>query len=404
MQAGKLSTDPWMRFVPPMPAVVRQRFLSPRRPWDMDIRVPDALLRYPGIVRDPEAESATFAEGPLPDFMLANAKPLVWLRGFMWRSTLPAAPRRQRAARLAARVSTSPRVADRSESPAELTAGLKALAAQAGLSAVGIAAYDERYIFESFLGTECGDRMVVCALEQAYGPTQTIPSSAAEQTALSTYAEAMTLASSLGSYLASRGYRVKVHDAAGPGMAIQFAVAAGLGQLGLNGQLLTPAGSRCRLILINTDAPLDLDAPRDFGVPALCDSCQICVRRCPSGAIPAVRKFKRGVEKGSLNTKRCLPVVAQAHGCAICMKVCPVQRFGLQAVLDGYARSGEILGKGTDRLEGYHWPADGRHYGPGSKPRLSSEFVKPVDMPEIVLGRHTGQLSKREMDEARGWA
>src|SRR5262249_311851 len=135
------------------------------------------------------------------------------------------------------------------------------------------------------------------------------------------------------------------------------------------GQLLTPfAGSRCTIELINTDAPLTLDHPVDYGIPKLCDICQVCVRRCPSGAIPSVRKFHRGVEKAKIKSDRCAPMVGQFNGCAICMKTCPVQKYGLPGVLEHYARTGQVLGKGTDELEGYHWP-DGRRYGPGEKPR-----------------------------------
>jgi epoxyqueuosine reductase len=44
-------------------------------------------------------------------------------------------------------------------------------------------------------------------------------------------------------------------------MFIAYAVAAGLGQLGLNGQLLSPyAGSRCRLNVLTTNAPLVCEA------------------------------------------------------------------------------------------------------------------------------------------------
>jgi len=170
-----------------------------------------------------------------------------------------------------------------------------------------------------------------------------------------------------------------VQDPLGRGVAIHYAVESGLGQLGLNGQLLTPAaGSRCRLILIETDAPLEFDSPRDLGVPKICDACQVCVQRCPPGAIPNTRQSHRGVVKSKLNMKRCFPVVAQANGCAICMKVCPVQRYGLQAVLDEYDRSGQILGKGSDDLEGFRWPVDGRYYGHGQKPRINDDLMFPV--------------------------
>jgi hypothetical protein len=71
-------------------------------------------------------------------------------------------------------------------------------------------------------------------------------------------------------------------------------------------------------------------------------------------------------------------MVAQVHGCAVCKKVCPVQKYGLPAVLDHYEKTHEILGKGTDELEGYDWP-DGQRYGPDAKPRsaVSPEMLEP---------------------------
>ena len=46
--------------------------------------------------------------------------------------------------------------------------------------------------------------------------------------------------------------------------------------------------------------------------------------------------------------------MARYLGCGICMKVCPIQKFGLQAVMEHYIETGgEILGKGTHQLEGY---------------------------------------------------
>jgi hypothetical protein len=58
------------------------------------------------------------------------------------------------------------------------------------------------------------------------------------------------------------------------------------------------------------------------------------------------------------------------------MKVCPVQRYGLDRVKAHYVETGAILGKGTDELEGYDW-IDGRHYGPGEKPRMTPQLVTP---------------------------
>ncbi len=68
------------------------------------------------------------------------------------------------------------------------------------------------------------------------------------------------------------------------------AVAAGLGELGWNGLLLTPEyGARQVLACLVTDAPLPPSAP--YTGPALCKRCYTCVRSCPSGAIAAEEAY-----------------------------------------------------------------------------------------------------------------
>ena len=271
--------------------------------------------------------------------------------------------------------------------PEEITLRVRAFAAGLGMSAIGIALLDEAYLVASSTGTAIGDRVIVCVLEQNYAATQTAPSMRAEQGAIAGYADLLAMTAKLAEFLQGLGYQAAAYDPGGFALSIPFAVASGLGQLGMNGQLLSPhAGSRCRLLLVNTDAPLILDKPVDLGIESLCDACRVCVRRCPSGAIPARRDTFRGVYKVKINTQRCLPVVAQAAGCAVCMKVCPIQHYGLQAVLDEFEETGQVLGKGTDELEGYRWPVDGRYYDAVHRPRLPDEFLKPEDL-EFDPGR-----------------
>jgi epoxyqueuosine reductase len=62
------------------------------------------------------------------------------------------------------------------------------------------------------------------------------------------------------------------------------AIAAGLGELGWNGMMLTPQyGVRQHFIAIVTDAPLE-ESPLYSG-PQLCDGCMDCVQRCPVTAL-----------------------------------------------------------------------------------------------------------------------
>jgi epoxyqueuosine reductase len=393
-----------LRYLPELPSWFRRHYAPKTGTWPpQKVRVPTELLSVAGIKRDPEAESATFATEPLHDLRRVYPRLTSYALQHMWSVSLGVSPRMQRASRrsVATAKAVPMRRTDASVSPQDLTQLVREKATELGLSAIGIAQYDPKYTYSEHRD-ECsplGDRVIVCMLEQHYEATQTAPSARSERGALSAYADVMKLGAQLAEHLHVVGYRAAAEPQGGHGMALHYAVAAGLGQLGLNGQVLTPhAGSRCRITLVQTDAPLIVDHPVDYGIPKLCDSCKVCVQRCPVGAIPANRAMHRGIEKAKINTARCWPVVAQAHGCAICMKVCPVQRYGLQPVLDEFERSGQILGKNTDELEGFTW-IDGRRYGHGERPRLPVSFTKPSDFPMAVLGgRHHLAQSPTALD------
>jgi epoxyqueuosine reductase len=355
------------------------RLRSPAAPWTTPVPAPPAELRtVAGIRRDPVLERQAHERAPLYLFFHLHAD-LIGLNKALFSTLVAAAPRLMTATRkLLLRQNCEPTTTPRAVDPQELTLALKRQAASLGISAAGVAHYDPKYTFAEFVGNAVGDRVVVCALEQNYDATQRIPSFTSEQAALATYGQLEDKILELAEWLRAQGYRARPEPFEGESLVIHYGVAGGLGQLGLNGQLLTPhAGSRCRLNMLTTNAPLELDEPVDFGIEGVCDRCQICVRRCPVGAIPNHRSEHRGVVKAKLNTKRCLPLMVKTEGCSICMKVCPIQRYGLPAVLDEYDRSGQILGKDTDDLEGYDWILDGRHYGPGHKPRVPETVVKP---------------------------
>jgi ferredoxin len=372
-----ISSRMWV--LPSPPSFLRRRYASPRTPWSVELLpIPRELLTVPGNRRDPAAEKVAFAAEPLQNFHEVHEESIQREVAREWASFLPVAPRLARGERAVRRTwQTDPALRAKSPDPVELTSVLKRRARELGFGAVGIARYDPKYTFVGYAGHQAGDRVVVCALEQNDQATQTTPSVRSNRAAYDSEADGMMMLADLARVLLEHGYRARAHTTH-EGPIIPYAVEAGLGQLGLNGQLLTPAaGSRCRLTMITTNAPLVLDSPVDYGVHGICDRCRACAERCPVGAIPIHREMHRGVWKAKINHARCFPTVAQADGCGVCMKVCPVQRYGLPAVLEEYARSGAILGRGTDELEGYVWPLDKRRYGPGEKPRLARGFFNP---------------------------
>ena len=263
----------------------------------------------------------------------------------------------------------------------DLTQVIKEKALAAGADIVGITRFDKKYVFAEHKEEARFKHIIVLGRAFDWETTNGIPSVSWDIESYDALIALAFVGVGLAEYIRSKGYPVQfvsgslafgVYRLLAP--VIPYAIQAGLGQLGANGQLLTPQfGSRLRLMMISTSAPVTHDVPVDYGINVLCDKCQVCVRRCPGRAIPGAKEKInwRGVLKNKIITDRCLPMFQFAE-CNICTKVCPVQHYGLKAVLDHYGSSGQILGKGTDELEGYTIP--GRGYFPvGELPKFTTE-------------------------------
>ncbi len=255
-----------------------------------------------------------------------------------------------------------------------VTDDIRAKARELGFGEVGFTHYDRRYTYASKKKWAKYSHAICLALEQDYSQTQSIPSLEAEFAHFGTYEIAGDLALQLADHIRSLGYHAQVHSPNdNSGVFIPLFVNAGLGQLGANGQLLSPYfGSRARLMLITTDAPVQYDEAVDYGINKYCEQCQVCVVRCPARALLREKVWYRGVQKNKLVYDRCRPIMVTYEGCAVCMKVCPVQRYGMKPVMEHYVETGEILGKGTPNLEGYELRDKG-YFGPGELPHFSRE-------------------------------
>jgi epoxyqueuosine reductase len=98
---------------------------------------------------------------------------------------------------------------------------------------------------------------------------------------------------------------------------------AGLGTVGLSRNLLAPEwGPRVRLGSVFTAAELPGDPELEQD---LCNTCDVCERLCPAGAIRA----RAGEVLGDLDKDACtrhhITLRAEGHWpCGVCVKVCPV--------------------------------------------------------------------------------
>ncbi|NOQ96319.1 MAG: reductive dehalogenase [Desulfobacterales bacterium] len=119
-------------------------------------------------------------------------------------------------------------------------------------------------------------------------------------------------------------------------LSIPLAMAAGLGELGRMGLLVTePFGPRVRICKVFTDLPLQHDTYRPFGVTEFCKACKKCAINCPSQAIshedptmegPSFSNHS-GVLKWYIHPEKCfLFWVKNWLDCNNCVKVCPFNK------------------------------------------------------------------------------
>lgn len=112
------------------------------------------------------------------------------------------------------------------------------------------------------------------------------------------------------------------------------AVEAGLGEVGRTGFCITPeVGGNCRMALITTSLPMEIDHPVDFGVKEFCNKCKICAENCPSGAISMADSpdglVIRGYEHWYINNGACYNYWRETMGpmgCRLCAITCPYSR------------------------------------------------------------------------------
>ena len=346
----------------------------------MTINVPEELESVPGIVQIPQEVDFYSREYPLEHQQTMFTADREWAWGVL---TKEANEERITHERLNKPIVNAARNTGEIEPTVEPVPGkdisqeIRAKAFELGFGDVGFTKYDMRYVFKTKRSWVKFPHAICLAYEQDYELTQMAPSLEAEGPHHSTYRKMGAEALDLADYIRSLGYHAQVHSPNdNSGAYLPMFVEAGMGQLGANGQVLAPKfGSRARLMLITTDAIVTYDQPVDYGMHSFCNICQVCVNRCPGRALMREKVWWRGIQKHKLIYKRCRPVIARYEGCAVCMKVCPIQRYGMKPVLDHYAATGQVLGKGTHLLEGYSI-RDMGYFGPGQLPRFDSQFFE----------------------------
>jgi len=149
------------------------------------------------------------------------------------------------------------------------------------------------------------------------------------------YSLQAVVANMVAAFIRGLGYRA-VPSGNDTALSIPLAMAAGLGELGRMGLLITEKfGPRIRICKVFTDLPLRYDDYRPFGVDQFCRICKKCARHCPSHAIadgeptiagPSLSNHS-GVLKWYINPEKCFMFWTRNWmDCNNCVMVCPFNK------------------------------------------------------------------------------
>ncbi len=252
------------------------------------------------------------------------------------------------------------------ESKKDASYAVKKMAKLYGADLVGIAPYDERFIYETEVYAPINPQtlkvmeplfdmqrpvdleksfgfkpksVIVVALEMDYEVLKTSPSVTSKSTVYVGYDRALTVGTRVTAFLKGLGFnaRASMNDT---GLNIPLAISAGLGESSRMGLIITDKyGPRVRLGKIFTEMELEYDKPITFGVKAFCEVCLKCADGCPSDSIstlsikdpknkPMNRSSNGGVEKWYNDTQRCLSYWSENHSaCSNCISVCPYNKL-----------------------------------------------------------------------------
>ncbi len=238
--------------------------------------------------------------------------------------------------------------------PETLKEEIRIAAADLGFALCGFTRVDRRFIAGGADDKFPFDTAVVLGIEMDPDLLDEMPAAPGRLVDFEGYIAAGRHVLQLAAHIRRLGYRCVARTAFDSWVKyVPHAVNAGLAELGANGVALTPHfGPRQRWCMISLDAEIEPDPPADFGIAAFCEECRLCVHGCPGRALSEEKVWWRGVHKHKLNPVRCWPYFVKFDGCSICLKVCPLHRYGYDACMEAYRRDGAILGRppGIDRF------------------------------------------------------
>lgn len=218
----------------------------------------------------------------------------------------------------------------------EFTRKLKGLGKFYGANLVGVAELDENYYYTYRGRTDevYGEKVeanlpytFVFAVEMNPAYINTAPLLSQSIQVTKGYLDTAIIGMIIAYYIKSLGYEARNHMDGNYLMVLPLAAkAAGLGDIGRHGLLVTPEyGSRIRLGAVTTDMPLLKSEPSLLNIKDFCEICGRCGKLCPSKAISEeAQKSIDGVKRWQIKQEQCFKKWMEfGTDCGICIASCP---------------------------------------------------------------------------------
>ncbi|MHA1906758.1 MAG: 4Fe-4S binding protein [Candidatus Thorarchaeota archaeon] len=222
------------------------------------------------------------------------------------------------------------------EASAEFLEKLVEFAHSVGVDVVGFAKLQREEIFQ-----EKGilhENAIVLAMEMDWGKMEKAPSKPTMTMIMETYNDLGIAANKIAEFLRKSGFSAMAgHPLGGMSLYTPLAMSAGIGWIGRNGLLITPEfGPRVRLAAVYTgisNLPFAINNNHSW-ISDYCDSCGICIRKCPPNAIQEESITHESGRVTFVTLDKCFPYFAENYGCSICIKVCPFNRQPYSKIKD----------------------------------------------------------------------
>jgi epoxyqueuosine reductase len=211
-----------------------------------------------------------------------------------------------------------------------------------GACSIGYTRLPEQWVFQNKAALY--PNVIVLTMKMDRERINQAPHIEAEYTVMATYRDLGIIANRAVDFLRKNRFSAQAgHPLNGQTLYPPLAQLAGLGQLAHSGLIITPEFGPCvRIAALYTsieNLPFN-EGNQHSWIDAFCASCQLCVKKCPAGAIYAEPVRHESGQITFVDNDKCFPYFHYNHGCSVCIKVCPFNHVPYEKLKAGIQLAG----------------------------------------------------------------